>query len=86
MTRYCLAPGVRWHVGPTSLTLTDGKGRVRTLGYPEAAVWDLVSRGYALDKVVPMMTHIAALEEDGARRLVASSLEAWHEDGFLLRD
>lgn len=86
MTRYHPAAGVRWQVGHVTVTLTDGRGHVRALGHPQAAIWDLVSRGYAFDKVVPMLAHIASVDPASARRLVTDALEDWHRGGYLERD
>lgn len=86
MRSYRLAPGVRWAVERSAVKLTDAKGTVRTLRYPEAAVWDLLSRGYAFDKVVSMITHIAALDSPGANVLVRTSVEDWAQSGFIEMD
>ncbi len=83
MTTYRVGPRVQWSVGRVTVTLTDGSGRVRTLQYPEAAVWDLVSRAYPFAKVVSMTAHIAALDEIAASALVRAALEEWAESGFL---
>ena len=83
MKKYRLSPNVRWVVERFTVTLTDGKGRVRALRYPEAAIWDLVSRGYAYDKVVPMMAHIAARDTAAADTLVRTTLEDWASDGLI---
>lgn len=83
MTNYCLPPGVRWSVGRTNLTVTDGRGSVRVLGYPEAAVWDLCSRGYAFDAVVDLMQHIGAMPRGDAAALVRRTLAGWRAAGLL---
>ena len=83
MSIYHLAPGVGWSVGRVNVTLSDGRGQVRALGYPEAAVWDLVSRGYAFDRVVKMIGHIASIEETAADALVRSAIASWRDAGFL---
>jgi hypothetical protein len=77
MSTLRVADGVGWSVGRASLILTDGKGHVRTLRYPEAAVWDLFCRGYAFDKVVALTKHIAGLEPAGAEQLVRTCIETW---------
>lgn len=83
MRKYKLGPDVRWVVERFAVVLTDGKGTVRTLHYPEAAVWDLLSRGYAFDKVASMITHIAALDAPAADALVRVSVEDWAQGGFI---
>jgi hypothetical protein len=83
MKKYRLSPNVRWVVERFTVIVTDGSGRVRALRYPEAAIWDLVSRGYAYDKVVPMMAHIAARDAAEADTLVRTTLENWAGDGLI---
>ena len=83
MRKYKLSPGVRWVVERFSVTLTDGQGTVRTLRYPEAAVWDLLSRGYAFEKVVSMITHIAAVDASTADSLVRATVDDWAQAGFI---
>jgi hypothetical protein len=83
MSTYKLAPNVRWVVDRFTVRLTDGRGAVRTLNYPEAAIWDLLSRGYPFVKVVPMTAHIAGLDPSSADALVRRSIEDWAEGGFV---
>ena len=83
---YRKATGVSWAVEADELILSNGQGTVRRLGYPKAAVWDLISRGYPFDKVVTMMTFIAAVDADQARALVVTSLAEWVRAGYLCRD
>lgn len=85
MMEYRVSRSVRWSVGRASVTLTDGKGKIRTLHYPEAAFWDLLSRGYSFAKVVSMTAHIASLDEAAAHGLLCSTLEEWTASGFLER-
>lgn len=83
MTKYRLTPGVRWAVERVGITLTDGKGQVRRLQYPEAAIWDLLSRGYTFDKVVTMTAHIAGQDPANARTLVVAALAEWADCGLI---
>jgi hypothetical protein len=73
-------------VETTGLLLTDGKGNVRFVAYPEAAVWDLVSRGYRDNKVIAMMQSIASLDVETTKHLVLDSLENWTQYGFLYKE
>jgi hypothetical protein len=81
--KYRLAPGVRWVVDRATLKVSDGRGRVCVIGYPQAAVWDLFTRSYPYTKVVSMMTHIASLDERAADALVREALVEWVRLGFL---
>lgn len=83
MSAYRLSPTVRWAVERFTLRLTDARGQVAILGYPDAAIWDLLSRGYPYPKVVSMMTHIAGLDEGEASSAVRSAISAWVKGGFL---
>ena len=85
MTQYTLRPNVRWCVGRVGITLSDGNGVTREVAYPDAAVWDLISRGYPFAKVVSMLTFIASLEPAAAEAAVRSALEQWASGGFLER-
>lgn len=85
MTDYRVGRGVRWSVERVTLTLVDAKGNVHTLRYPEAAVFDLLSRGHPFEKVVSLTAHIASLDAAGADALVRSTLEEWADGGFVER-
>lgn len=64
--------------------INEKTGVVSLLGYPQAAVWDLLTRGYSYDRSVPMLTAITSLQADEIEALIAESLEKWLEDGFLI--
>ena len=83
MSAYKLRPGVRWVVERFGIVLTDGSGVARTLPYPQAAIWDLFSRGYAFEKTVSMMCHIAEIDEAGADGLVRAAVAEWLAGGLL---
>ena len=85
-TTYHLSPGVKWVVETHGLILTNGKETVRHVFYPEAAIWDLISRGYRLHKIIPMMCAIASLQTEQAEQLVLKTLEEWATVGFLTRE
>jgi hypothetical protein len=84
MTRYTLAPDLRWAVERLSVTLTDKSGQVRSIQYPQAGIWDLVSRGYPFDRVVSLTAHIAGCDAAGADRLVRDTLDEWARAGWIV--
>jgi hypothetical protein len=86
MSAYRVSPSVVWSVGRVNLTVSDGRGAVRTLEYPEAAVWDLISRGYAFDAVVELTRHIACLDPAPAAAVVRSAIEQWLAAGLLIEE
>lgn len=83
MSTFHVAPGVGWSVGRVNLTLTDRRGHVCTLEYPEAAVWDLLSRGYAFEKIEQMLGHIASMEPAAADALIRTAIGRWRDAGLL---
>jgi hypothetical protein len=80
---YRPAPGVRWAVEEDGILLDDGAGCIAKVGYPDAAVWDFMVRGYRYGQLVELMTHIAGLDEAAAGELVGECLERWAEGGVL---
>jgi len=80
-----VAPGVWWAVETDGIVLGGpGAGSARALAYPEAAVWDLLSRGYRMEKVASMMEGIASLPPAAAKRIVAACLRTWVGAGVLV--
>jgi hypothetical protein len=83
MTTYRVASGTSWSVGRTNLTVSDGRGAVWTFVHPEAALWDLLSRGTKFDAAVELMRHIASMNGEESAAFVRAAIEAWHEAGLL---
>lgn len=83
MSTYRLCPDVRWVVDRFTVRLTGANDASLTLHYPEAAVWDLLSRGYPFAKVVSMITHIAGLDQSAADVLVRRAIGDWARSGFV---
>lgn len=83
MSNYRLSANVRWVVDRFTVRLTSANGASLTLHYPEAAVWDLLSRGHPFVKVVSMITHIAGLDQSAADVLVRRAIEDWARGGFV---
>jgi hypothetical protein len=78
---------VRWTVESAGVQLFDSAtGAVCTLGYPEAAVWDLMVRGRSRPAIVSLMRPIASLDPRHAESLVSGLLIEWCARGFLERE
>ncbi len=72
---------------PGGVLLTHaGRGAVLRLGYPEAAVWDWMSRGEPWEGLIRKTRAVAKLEEAAAERLVREVVRAWIEAGFLVSE
>lgn len=80
--RYHTADDVRWCVNRASVTVV-ARDAARTLEYPQAAIWDLVSRGYATERVIELTSYIIASDKTDAERLVRDALQAWVGDGLI---
>jgi hypothetical protein len=75
---------VQWAVEQRGILLIDTRsGRQCMLTYPQAAVWDLLSRGHDVPAVIDLITAIASLDLEAAAKLVHDCLEAWVRRGFL---
>jgi len=83
VSTYRVAEGVYWTVGRTALTIVDPAGVVSTIGYPDAAVWDFVSRGYDPGEVAGLLAAVAAIERAEAAALVRSAISRWMAGGLL---
>lgn len=78
-----VAPGVEWTVEKGGLLLRVPGGQFEQIGYPEAAVWDLLNRNYSVEQAIELAAHIAGLNRDASRDLVAASVEKWTAKGLL---
>ena len=75
---------VAWVVEPYGVTLVHMEhGRCRELAYPEAAAWDLLTRGRTGETIHSMVALIAGISPQEARALVVSCLEQWLAEGWL---
>ena len=78
------AEHVAWVVEPYGIELIHmERGRRRTLFHPEAAVWDLVTRGRPVKTIPSLLELIAGTGPHEARTLVNSCLEQWLAEGWL---
>ena len=86
MSLYQGARDISWTVETTGLLLMrPGSGVCCRLAYPEAAIWDFVTRGYDLQRVARMIRHIGGFPDDSAaEKYVRDRLRSWLEAGFLV--
>ena len=83
---YHCAPGIGWSVEIRNIILINKlTGSVCNLSYPEAAVWDLISRGYSFDKLVGMLSVISAKDSAEAKRFIVQTVDDLTEEGFLIK-
>ncbi len=83
MTACRIPSGVQWIVGRRTLTVVGGDGVTKTLGYPDAAVWDFLSRGYSVRDATRLVAAVASLEPAAAEELVRLVVAEWVACGIL---
>jgi hypothetical protein len=82
--RYSIATGVAWSVETRGLRLADGRGGVFELRYPDAAVFDLLSRGLDVAKVMDLTRWIVADTPAAAQARVSSLVDEWLRVGWIV--
>ena len=84
MSEYRVADGVKWAVEAGGVVLIDcSTGADKTLGYPEAAIWDFLTRGESSAAIAAKVCAIASLDQAASQALVAETVAALREAGFL---
>jgi hypothetical protein len=84
MSEYRVAEQVRWAVETAGVVLiNNANGAATTLGYPEAAIWDLITRGDPGERIAAKLCVIAGLDPAAAHQLVLDTVAAWRKAGFL---
>lgn len=84
MSEYRIAEQVRWAVEAGGVVLIDcATGAATTLGYPQAAIWDFLTRGESGERICAKLCAIASLDPEAAQVLVRETVAALREEGFL---
>jgi hypothetical protein len=78
-------PDTRFVVEPAGVRLVHGQSET-TLGYPEAAIWDMAVRGYDLARIVDLLRHIIGVTPAHAEQVVFDTLQMLSERGFGSRE
>lgn len=82
----CCAPHIVWAVETNGIVLIDQKnGKDAFLAYPEAIVWDMLSRRRPVEKIEQLLESGADLKDKSARRFLESVLSDWLKNGWLER-
>ncbi len=84
MTRLALRTGILATVEARGVAVVDDLGGRRMfIAYPEAAVWDLVTRRGDGERTRRLIGAIADIGEAEAARLVEASATRWVREGWL---
>jgi hypothetical protein len=83
---FVCAPGISWSVEIYGIRIIDaGGGASCFLEYPEAALWDFMTRGYDFDRVRRLVGLIGGMDPKGIEGLAAKTLVRWIARGFLVQ-
>lgn len=77
------AADIAWAVEDDGITLWRRGAAPVSLRYPEAAAWDLVTRGVSTARMVRLLAAIWALSEKGAAQRLATLLVQWRHRGWI---
>ena len=78
--------GIQWTVEQWGIYLVDSSdGKAHRLVYPEAALWDLLSRDTNFSRLVELMRAITGMSSDGAAGFIEETLDVWIKAGMLER-
>lgn len=76
-----------WTVENNGLLLIDRTaGTVIHMDYPDAALWDFVSREIPLPKIIAMMSAITGKSAQDTKIRIAETLARWERTTLLIRD
>jgi hypothetical protein len=79
-----IADHIRWAVQINGIHVSDTKtGCQYHLSYPQAAVWDMLSRHYGREAMAQRIAPIAGLDCETAGRLVDETLTRWYAEGLI---
>ncbi|MCB9289781.1 MAG: hypothetical protein H6560_20925 [Lewinellaceae bacterium] len=77
-------PHILWTVELQGIFVVDKQtGNHYFLHYPEAAVWDLLSRKYFPEQIPPVISAIEQVNLDAATRIVSRCLMEWSGYGLI---
>lgn len=81
---YRCGSGVSWVVEQVGVRLRNSEtGDVHFVAEPDAAIWDLFTRGYSVNKIAELLSWIAGLDAESSERRVAECLHDWTHSGYL---
>lgn len=78
------AAGVAWSVETRGIIVRAPGRPIHRIGYPQAAVWDWMTRGYHHDKIVSLLCPVAGIDPVTARRVIADAIDAWTAASLLI--
>lgn len=87
VSRYTTGPGIGWVVEENGLLVLDAVNRRELfLPYPEAALWDLLSRHQSLEVVMPVLLAIFKTNSTAYEQWALKEIALWETNGWLVRE
>jgi hypothetical protein len=79
-----ISESIGWVVESEGVRLLDSADpQLLSIPYPEAAVWDLLSRRYTKSSMVSLMAVIGQMSEVEAEELIDRCVLDWRQRGYL---
>jgi hypothetical protein len=73
-----------WTVENTAIRIVDrATGEECVVGYPEAALWDMLMLGYSFDAMLDVVTRLIGCSRRCAGALMRRTIRIWEKKGFL---
>ena len=84
MSEYYAADQITWAVEESGVVIVNGAtGSATTLGYPQAAIWDFLTRGESGERICSKLCAVASLDTTAAQALLQETVAALRKAGFL---
>lgn len=81
---YQCAPEIVWVKNTDHLLLINQvSGQQWTLDSTPALIWELLNASTPAKKIVPLLTHIEAIEAAEAAAIVQKTVQKWQQDGLV---
>ena len=81
--RYTIPSHVRWSVETHYLLLWAPSGNAQTIDYPQAAIWDFITRNYNVNDIIARLSIITNCTEHEMKKLYIESTNEWVRNGVL---
>ena len=81
--RYCLGKNLSWIVSENAIDVFPENLPSVHLAYPEAALWDLLSRRSKSDGLVEKLSLITETDVASTTKWVKQTLATWHDDNLI---
>ena len=79
-----IMPHITWTIESQGICLMDTRsGNSSYLAYPEAALWDLLMRGYAHPEILEMLSAITSVKKERTTVFIQDCITEWLETGYL---